>query len=80
MNKHLAEGPALRKPKLLEQVREQLRANYYASRTEEVYLGWIRRFILFHQKRHPKEMGGAEVSRFPLNLAARPMHEKMRRP
>ncbi|HEV7867050.1 MAG TPA: integron integrase [Chthoniobacteraceae bacterium] len=58
-----------RKPKLLDEVRELLRAKYYAIRTEEAYLGWIRRFILFSGKRHPKEMGGRDVARFLSHLA-----------
>jgi hypothetical protein len=45
------------KPKLLDQAWEIVRANYYSRRTEEVYLAWMPRFILFHHKRHPKEMG-----------------------
>lgn len=57
------------KPKLLEQVRGLLRAKYYSLRTEEAYLGWIKRFILFSGKRHPKEMGGTEVARFLSHLA-----------
>ena len=52
------------KPKFLEQVRTILRTRHYSLRTEEAYLGWIRRFILFHGKRHPQEMGGAEVAAF----------------
>lgn len=50
------------KPKFLEQVRTVLRTRHYSLRTEEAYLGWIRRFILFHGKRHPREMGGPEVA------------------
>jgi integron integrase len=46
-----------------------LRASHYSRRTEEAYLGWIKRFILFHGKRHPKEMGQAEVTGFLSNLA-----------
>lgn len=57
------------KPKLLEVVRERLRAGYYSLRTEEAYLGWIRRFVLFHEKRHPREMGAREVSAFLTDLA-----------
>jgi hypothetical protein len=45
------------KPKLLDQVRSILRVNHYSLRTEEAYLQWIRRFIYFHGKRHPAEMG-----------------------
>ena len=61
----------VRKPKLLEQARELLRAKYYSRRTEDAYLGWMRRFILFHGKRHPKEMGGPEVGRFLSHLATK---------
>jgi hypothetical protein len=48
--------------KLLTQVRHALRARRYSMRTEEVYVQWIRRFILFHDKRHPRDMGAAEVN------------------
>ena len=68
---NLTQGAGGRKPKLLEQVRELLRAKYYAIRTEEAYLGWIRRFILFSDKRHPREMGGREVAAFLSDLATR---------
>ncbi len=57
------------KPKFLDQIRSILRTRHYSLRTEEVYLGWIRRFILFHNKRHPREMGAAEVATF-LNYLA----------
>src|SRR5947209_169895 len=57
------------KPRLLDRVRETLRTHHYSSRTEKAYLGWIRRYILFHGKRHPAEMGAAEVSRFLSALA-----------
>lgn len=43
--------------KLLEQVREVMRLRHYAYRTEETYVQWIKRYILFHHKRHPREMG-----------------------
>ena len=56
-------------PKLLEQVREAIRARHYSLRTEETYLRWIKRFILFHDKRHPREMGGQEVQQFLSHLA-----------
>ena len=57
------------KPKLLERVREALRVKHYSIRTEESYTDWIRRFILFHGKRHPKAMGEAEISAFLTHLA-----------
>ncbi len=44
------------KPRLLDQVREKIRLKHYSVRTEQVYLDWIRRYILFHDKRHPAEM------------------------
>jgi site-specific recombinase XerD len=51
-------------PKLLEQVREVIRARHYSLRTEETSLSWMKRFILFHGKRHPREMAGQEVQQF----------------
>ena len=56
-------------PRLLDQVRERLRVKHYSLRTEQTYLQWIRRFILFHGKRHPKEMGAPEVEAFLSFLA-----------
>ena len=56
-------------PKLLEQVREAIRVRHYSIRTEETYLRWIKRFILFHGKRHPREMGAQEVQQFLSHLA-----------
>jgi len=58
-----------RKPRLLEQVRDAIRARHYSYRTEQAYVAWIRRFILFHRKRHPAEMGKAEIERFLTSLA-----------
>ena len=59
------------KPRLLDQVRERIRFLHYSIRTEEAYIGWIRRFILFHGKRHPREMGAPEVEAFLSDLATR---------
>lgn len=56
--------PPPRKSKLLEEVRQNLRRRHYSIRTEEAYLQWIRRFILFHDKRHPRDMGQTEVTAF----------------
>jgi hypothetical protein len=50
-----------RKKKLLDRVRDAIRTKHYSIRTEEAYVNWIKRFILFHDKRHPKEMGADEV-------------------
>jgi len=57
------------KPKLLERVRAAIRVRHYSLRTEQAYVDWIRRFILFHGKRHPEVMGGAEVGAFLSDLA-----------
>ena len=67
----VAERPPLpaRKPRLLDTVREALRLRHYSGRTESAYVGWIRRYIVFHEKRHPAEMGAAEVSAFLSSLA-----------
>lgn len=55
--------------KLLEQVRRQIRLQHYSRRTEQAYVGWIRRFILANGKRHPREMGADEVAAFLTTLA-----------
>ena len=55
--------------KLLDVVRDTIRRKHYSIRTEEAYVNWIRRFILFHGKRHPKDMGAAEVEAFLTHLA-----------
>ena len=57
------------KPRLLDQVRGVLRRKRYSIRTEQSYVDWIRRFILFHGKRHPSQMGKAEVSAYLTHLA-----------
>lgn len=56
-------------PKLLDRVRWHLRVKHYSLRTEELYAHWIRRFILFHGKRHPLEMGEEEIAAFLSHLA-----------
>lgn len=56
-------------PKLLDQVRNLIRLKHYSIRTEETYVGWIRRYIFFHKKRHPKEMGEKEINEFLTDLA-----------
>ncbi len=57
------------KPKLLDQFRDTIRVRHYSIRTEQAYVQWVKRFILFHNKRHPKEMGRKEVEAFLTNLA-----------
>jgi len=61
-----------KKPKmLLERAREVLRQKHYSIRTEASYISWMRRYILFHNKRHPKEMGAGEIEQFLSHLDTR---------
>ncbi|CAG0965154.1 hypothetical protein ANRL2_01199 [Anaerolineae bacterium] len=55
--------------KLLDQLSDHLRTRHYSTRTEQSYVEWARRYILFHQKRHPKDMGAPEVRAFLTHLA-----------
>uniref|UniRef100_E6QU89 Integrase/recombinase (E2 protein) n=1 Tax=mine drainage metagenome TaxID=410659 RepID=E6QU89_9ZZZZ len=61
--------PSIQPPRLLDQVAARVRVLHYSIRTERAYVDWIKRFILFHGKRHPKEMGAAEVEAFLTHLA-----------
>ena len=66
----MIEPPTQEKPKkLLDQVRDTMRLKHYAYRTEETYVQWIKRYILFHGKRHPKDMGRFEIEAFLTDLA-----------
>lgn len=56
-------------PKLLDRVRDLIRVRHYSKRTEQAYLRWIKEFIIFHNKRHPSDMGEREVSDFLSHLA-----------
>src|SRR5262245_22079779 len=60
---------AQEKPKLLDQLKAAIRVRHYSPRTEEAYVGWVRRFIFFHHKRHPAEMADAEIQQFLIYLA-----------
>ena len=63
-------GPAATpKPRLLDRVREAIRARHCSRRTEKTCVAWIWRFIFFHGKRHPAEMGAPEITRFLTSLA-----------
>jgi len=62
-------NPQGKSKKLLDQVRDALRVKHYAYRTEKAYIFWIRRYILFHGKRHPKDMGVKEIQAFLTHLA-----------
>jgi Phage integrase, N-terminal SAM-like domain len=57
------------KPRLLDRVREAVRSRHYTRGTEKAYIHWIKRYIFFHGKRHPAEMGAAEVAQFLTALA-----------
>lgn len=61
--------PQPRPKKLLDQVRGAIRIKHYSYRTEETYVQWIRRYILFHNKRHPRDMGVPEMEAFLTHLA-----------
>src|SRR3989442_3639620 len=61
--------PARVRPRLLDGVRAVIRARHYSRRTEGAYVAWIRRYILFHDKRHPTDMGAPEITRFLSSLA-----------
>lgn len=62
-------GP--RGPKLLHQLRQALRVRHYSARTEEAYVGWVRRYVKFHGLRHPGELGPDDIRRFLTALAER---------
>jgi integrase len=63
-------GPAAApKPRLLDRVRGEIRSRHYSRRTEKAYVAWIRRYIFFHGKRHPAEMGAPEITGFLTSLA-----------
>jgi hypothetical protein len=55
--------------KLFEQVSDVIRIKHYSYKTEKSYVNWIKRYIIFHDKRHPQEMGGREIEEFLTNLA-----------
>ena len=59
-----AAPPAPRPPRLLDRVREAVRARHYSRRTEKAYVAWVRRYVWFHGKRHPSEMGAAEITQY----------------
>ena len=59
------------KPKLLDRLREALRSRHYSGRTEEAYCHWVKRFIFFHQVRHPAEMAEPEINAFLTHLAVK---------
>ena len=66
---HVKDNNGQKKKKLLDLAREILRRKHYSIRTEETYVGWITRYIYFHNKRHPKDMGVPEIEEFLTHLA-----------
>ena len=62
-------GYRLRSQKLLNQFRQAIRTRHYSYRTEKAYVHWIKRFIFFHNKRHPQEMAEPEIAQFLSSLA-----------
>jgi integrase len=68
MEEQVEERP-VEKPRLMVRVHEEMRARHYSARTEEAYSMWIKRYIFYHNKRHPAEMGGDEVNAFLTYLA-----------
>jgi integron integrase len=69
MSASVTNRPSTHKPKLLDQVRDVIRRRHYSIRTEQAYVDWIKRFIIFHDKRHPSEMAEEEVAQFLTHLA-----------
>ncbi len=61
---NVVESPQASRPKLLDQVRHAIRMRHYSRRTETTYVHWIRRFIIFHHKKHPSTMGAPEITSF----------------
>ena len=61
----------MEKPKLLDRMRNAIRVKHYSLRTEETYIMWVKRYIFFHNKRHPKDMKNIELSEFLTHLAVR---------
>src|SRR5215216_4303053 len=62
-------APGVQPPRLMVRVRQAIRARHLSRSTEDAYAAWIRRFILFHDKRHPDEMGEKQVGEFLSHLA-----------
>ena len=74
MSDHTQHPSTTKKPKLLDLVKAAIRTRHYSYRTEQSYVQWIKRFVLFHNKRHPNEMGEKEINEFLTHLA---VHEKV---
>lgn len=69
MGSSLSRPTEANKPKFLDQIRQLMRLRHYSRRTEEAYIGWIRRYIVFHGKRHPRDLGESDIAKFLSSLA-----------
>ena len=69
MTQGTAVGTPASNPRSLDQMRDVIRLKHLSIHTEEAYLSWVKRFILFHDKRHPKDMGAPEIRAFLTHLA-----------
>jgi hypothetical protein len=65
-DRHIGTG---KQPRLLDQVRDVIRCKHYSLRTEQSYIEWIKRYIFFHDKRHPETLGESHISSFLTHLA-----------
>jgi len=63
--------PPTHPPRLLDRYREEMVVRHYAKRTVQSYVGWVRRYLRFHQLRHPREMGQEEINAFLTHLAVK---------
>ena len=63
-------NPKVQGKKLLDQYRDQIRLKQYSPRTEKTYVQWVREYILFHNKRHPKEIGTPEINQYLIHLVS----------
>ncbi len=68
-NSRKTSTPVFKSTRLLDQLREQIRYLHYSLRTEEAYVYWVKKFIYFHQKQHPRDMGQAQVEAFLTYMA-----------
>ena len=68
----MSEGGPAQEPRLLDKVSRAIRVRHYSYRTEQQYVAWIRRYVRFHACRHPRSLGGPEVSAFLSYLASAP--------
>jgi hypothetical protein len=69
MGSSLSRPTEANKPKFPDESRQLMRLRHYSRRTEEAYIGWIRRYILFHGKRHPRDLGESDIAKFLSSLA-----------